>query len=898
MAKRMLIDATHPGETRVVVVSNGKVEEFDYETAAKAQLKGNIYLAKVTKVEPSLQAAFVDYGGNRHGFLPFSEIHPDYYRIPIADREALLAEEEALRSRSGEIVAAEEIEESDGDEAGAGGADADTEADPEAEEAERRTRRRTKAARRRAESGSEADEGESGDGDNGTGPVEEIDTEASVDTVGGDEVEEAARRRAKLMRRYKIQEVIKRKQVMLVQVTKEERGTKGAALTTYLSLAGRYCVLMPNTAKGGGISRKIGNAADRKRLKSVLNELDIPEGMAVIVRTAGAQRTKAEIRRDYEYLMRLWDEIRTKTLESTAPAQINEEANLIKRAIRDLYSRDTEEILVEGEEGYKAAKAFMKMLMPSHARHVKHYTDPQIPLLYRYEVEQQLDLMHEPEVRLKSGGSIVINPTEALVAIDVNSGKATRERHIEETALKTNLEAADEVARQLRLRDFAGLIVIDFIDMEEPRHNREVERRLKEAMKADRARIQLGRISPFGLLELSRQRLRPSLFETETQVCKVCRGTGFRRSDSSASLHVLRTVTEEAIKRGGGELVVTVPTSVALYLLNERRAAILDLEQRYGLRVAVRADEALLPPDHELKRLSSEGTPPAQQPSARAEVLEVEEETAQTEAEGEEERGGERDERRSRRGRRGGRRRREEPRETRRDEDTVEAAAGAEEEGADAEDGDSHEDEESKAKRRRRGKRGGRRRSKGREAQAGEQASADQEEGEEEVELQTSEAEATPDSDVTRAPETVEAGEPTSEAEATPESDRGPEADGEGEGEASRAKRRPRRARRKPAAAEAKAETEAESAAVADQAPKAEASETPEAPAEDAEPEEPPHPAASAAQPDVGTATGEAAASANDGAAAPGESGKPEAEAESESETKPRKRGWWNRFVG
>jgi ribonuclease E len=899
----MLIDATHPGETRVVVVSNGKVEEFDYETAAKAQLKGNIYLAKVTKVEPSLQAAFVDYGGNRHGFLPFSEIHPDYYRIPIADREALLAEEETLRAKAEDIVPAEEIDET-GHEADEG----ERAEDPEAEEAERRTRRRTKAARRNAE---ENGDGEGAEGENGSGPVEEIDTEASVDTVGGDEVEEAARRRAKLMRRYKIQEVIKRKQVMLVQVTKEERGTKGAALTTYLSLAGRYCVLMPNTAKGGGISRKIGNAADRKRLKSVLNELDIPEGMAVIVRTAGAQRTKAEIRRDYEYLMRLWDEIRTKTLDSTAPALINEEANLIKRAIRDLYTRDTEEILVEGEEGYKAAKAFMKMLMPSHARHVKHYTDPQIPLAYRYEVEQQLDLMHEPEVRLKSGGSIVINPTEALVAIDVNSGKATKERHIEETALKTNLEAADEVARQLRLRDFAGLIVIDFIDMEEPRHNREVERRLKEAMKADRARIQLGRISPFGLLELSRQRLRPSLFETETEVCKVCHGTGFRRSDSSASLHVLRTVTEEAIKRGGGELVVTVPTSVALYLLNERRAAILDLEQRYGLRVSVRADEAMLPPTHELKRLSSEGTPPAQLPSSKAAALDEEDEVVEEarDEDEEEERSGGRDERRGRRGRRGGRRRRpggEEAREARTengDEETASEETASEETAETREaGGDEEGDEERKATRRRRGKRGGRRRSKTRDQQAAEEGedraddqsddrgddggddrTDDRTDGEAPAETEgTSEAEAKPDSE--SAPESEEAAAPTSEAEAAPEA-----ADSSAPAPEKEApKRRPRRARRKPAAAETEAESKPDAEPAApDEAPApVAASDAPAPSATEAEAEAAPASEAEAAD-ETPERTPEPV-----GAEASG------SDAEAEESNKPRKRGWWNRIVG
>ncbi|WP_119167229.1 Rne/Rng family ribonuclease [Algihabitans albus] len=868
MAKRMLIDATHPDETRVVVVANGKVEEFDYETAAKAQLKGNIYLAKVTKVEPSLQAAFVDYGGNRHGFLPFSEIHPDYYRIPIADREALLAEEEALRARSEGPV----------EEEGPGDSGEDALDEPSEDDAGLDAEAYDLDAVVADEGPDDADQDsvEQGSADTGRAraPVEEVETEGSVDTVGGDEVEEAARRRAKLMRRYKIQEVIKRKQVMLVQVTKEERGTKGAALTTYLSLAGRYCVLMPNTAKGGGISRKIANAVDRKRLKSVVGELLIPEGMAVIVRTAGAQRTKPEIRRDYEYLLRLWDDIRTNTLESTAPALIHEEANLIKRAIRDLYARDTEEILVEGDEGYKAAKAFMKMLMPSHARHVKHYTDPQIPLVYRYGVEQQLDLMHEPQVQLRSGGSIVINPTEALVAIDVNSGKATRERHIEETALKTNLEAADEVARQLRLRDFAGLIVIDFIDMEEPRHNREVERRLKEAMKADRARIQLGRISPFGLLELSRQRLRPSLFETETEVCKVCAGTGHRRSNNSASRLVLRALTEEAIKRGGGELTVTVPTSVALFLLNERRHAVQDLEQRYGVSIAVRADDTLLTPDYDLRRLTSEGAPPVQVP-AREPITEASSEEEQAD-------GGE--ERRSsgRRGRRGGRKRRsgseDEVRASERtDEQSLEEAPETvEPAGADADAEEDEQDEARQAKRRRRGKRGGRRRSKARQVR-------DEQDGESENGTLEEPAGDAGDPDATDDPDTaddavreaggdVSAGEPPADAEPADEPV-----------QEEKPKRRSRRPRRKPAtAAESRSDVAAEERPVPDSLPE------PVNSVESERVEPQPEPALASLSPATAEPEPEPVPAGQAERAKDAEPQQPES----------KRRGWWNRIVG
>jgi ribonuclease E len=603
MAKRMLIDSSHPEETRVVVQSGNRLEDFDYETSSRKQLKGNIYLAKITRVEPSLQAAFVEYGGNRHGFLPFSEIHPDYYRIPIADREALLAEEAALRSEpadevpddseieppaieapedagAAELRDAEQPDEGDGD--GDNGDEGD-EGDGAIE-----------AAEASAEDGGEADLEDAGaEAEAAAADPVQVETEERVDTVGGDEVEEAARRRAQLMRRYKIQEVIKRRQVLLVQVTKEERGNKGAALTTYLSLPGRYCVLMPNTNKGGGISRKISNASDRKRLKSILSELEIPEGIAVIVRTAGSQRTKLEIRRDYEYLLRLWDSIRQSTLQSSAPALIYEEANLIKRAIRDLYSRDMDEVLVDGDEGYKAAKEFMKSLTPSHAKKVQQYKDTNVPLFQRYQVESQLDAMHSNTVQLRSGGYLVFNQTEALVAVDVNSGRATRERHIEETALKTNLEAAEEIGRQLRLRDLAGLIVIDFIDMEESRRNREVERRLKDALRNDRARIQLGRISPFGLLEMSRQRMRPSLFESSTELCPHCGGDGRVRTVESLALQVLRRLEEEGIRDAGGEMTVTVPTQVALYLLNRKRDHLVAVEQRYDFRVSVETDDHL-----------------------------------------------------------------------------------------------------------------------------------------------------------------------------------------------------------------------------------------------------------------------------------------------------------------
>ncbi len=683
MANKMLIDATHPEETRVVVVRGNRVEEFDFESANRKQLRGNIYLAKVTRVEPSLQAAFVDYGGNRHGFLAFSEIHPDYYQIPVADRQALIDEEErahrdaeaeadrragggngrhhhprrrhAAERRTEETVHSEPIDgemaegdvaadqvatDNGGDDAEhAGGTDiaaqtpvepmdlpaspaeaapfysaatsepagsaethADTTPDPDvvAEHAEA-----AQAAAERGEGeppphdGEHADahhadarngEADAGDdaSENGDGEEEEV-----VESVGGaDVMEEVPDRMPRLRRQYKIQEVIKRRQIMLVQVVKEERGTKGAALTTYLSLAGRYSVLMPNTARGGGISRKITSFQDRKRLKEVAQELEVPDGMGVILRTAGAARTKPEIKRDFEYLMRMWETVRDVTLKSTAPTLVYEEGSLVKRSIRDLYNKDIDEVIVAGDGAYHEAHGFMRMLMPSHARNVKPYRETQ-PMLTRFGIESQLDAMFSPVVQLRSGGYIVINQAEALVAIDVNSGRATREHHIEDTALKTNLEAAEEVSRQLRLRDLAGLIVIDFIDMDEKRNNRSVERRLKECLKHDRARIQVGRISHFGLLEMSRQRIRTSVLESSTDKCPHCGGTGHVRSVASVALQVLRMIEETLLRGGTHNLIVRTRSDIAIYVLNHKRAHLRDLEERFRIAITINADATM-----------------------------------------------------------------------------------------------------------------------------------------------------------------------------------------------------------------------------------------------------------------------------------------------------------------
>ncbi len=593
MGSKMLVDATHSEETRVVVVRGNRIEEFDFESAARKQLKGNIYLAKVTRVEPSLQAAFVEYGGNRHGFLAFSEIHPDYYQIPVADRQALLREQEEDDANEHE----EDNDDNNGEAEPSGEAQAlQASEEPhlasdivEAEEIEAEEAGEPPAEEAAPDSEVLAQEAPAvGEVGVGVETVEEDAESQKVESIGAeDALEEVPRRQRRAPRRqYKIQEVIKRRQIILVQVVKEERGNKGAALTTYLSLAGRYCVLMPNTARGGGISRKITDAGDRRRLKEVARDVEVPQGMGVIVRTAGAQRTRPEIKRDFDYLMRLWENVRDLTLHSTAPALVYEEGSLIKRSIRDLYTKDVDEVFVEGEAAYREAKDFMKMLMPSHAKNVKLYKDTR-PLFSKHQTETQLDALYSPTVTLPSGGYIVMNQTEALVSVDINSGKATREHNIEDTALKTNLEACDEIARQLRLRDLAGLVVIDFIDMEENRNNRAVERRLKDALKNDRARIQVGRISHFGLMEMSRQRLRPGLLEGSSRPCPHCEGRGIVRSISSCGLSVLRAIEEHLISRKAEHLTVKCTREVAFYVLNEKRDNLLAIEQNYGISVFI-----------------------------------------------------------------------------------------------------------------------------------------------------------------------------------------------------------------------------------------------------------------------------------------------------------------------
>ena len=576
MAKKMLIDATHAEETRVVVVEGNKVEEFDFESLNKKQLAGNIYLAKVTRVEPSLQAAFVDYGGNRHGFLAFSEIHPDYYQIPIEDRKLLIEEERAYAQQIQEESEKRELELENELTTGEHSQDINEFMDQNEE----------KALDTEITNSSEALQTSK----------DETNTE-TADKEGSSEVNKIKPRH----RRYKIQEVVKVRQILLIQVVKEERGNKGAALTTYLSIAGRYCVLMPNTARGGGISRKITNANDRKRLKSIANDLDIPDGTGLIIRTAGANRTKVEIKRDFEYLLRQWEEVRDLTLKSIAPCQIYEEGSLIKRSIRDLYTRDVDEIFVEGEQGHKSAKEFMKMLMPSHAKKIRLYDNP-MPLFARYQVESFLSGMFNPTVQLKSGGYIVIGITEALVAIDVNSGRATKEASIEETALRTNLEASEEVARQLRLRDLAGLIVIDFIDMDERRNNNSVEKRLKEKLKNDRARIQVGRISNFGLLEMSRQRLRPGMLEATTAPCDYCHGTGLIRSDDNLALTILREIEEEAVRGKNKELLISSSFDVANFLINHKRDHILEIEKRNSISIRIEAQPNIKSPNYTIEK--------------------------------------------------------------------------------------------------------------------------------------------------------------------------------------------------------------------------------------------------------------------------------------------------------
>ena len=871
MTMRMLIDARHREETRVAVVKGNRIEEFDFESAEHKQLKGNIYLAKVTRVEPSLQAAFVDYGGNRHGFLAFSEIHPDYYQIPREDREALLREE---RAHAEEEAALRADYDEDEDAAGDDGVEVVEATHHDDEEGAHEA---------------EASEGESNEGGRPNRRKRE---------KGDDAADELRRKRMALRRRYKIQDVIKRRQVLLVQVVKEERGNKGAALTTYLSLAGRYCVLMPNTSHGGGISRKISNAADRKRLKSIIAEMALPSSMGCIVRTAGLQRTKPEIKRDFDYLARLWDEIREKTLRAAAPELIHNDSDLIKRAIRDIYNKDIEEVIVEGEHGYKAAKDFMKLLMPSHARRVKQYADA-VSLFQRASVEDQLAAMYNPVVQLKSGGYLVINPTEALVSIDINSGRSTREHGIEQTAVATNLEAAREIARQLRLRDMAGLVVIDFIDMEMNSNIRKVEKAMKEALKDDRARIQVGRISGFGLMEMSRQRLRTGVLEASTRQCPHCEDTGLVRTASSAGLGALRMLEEEAARGRGSVITLRASQEAAFYVLNNKRRELDEIEQRYGVRIVVLPDGEI-----EGARMSVEPSGPRPErvvtyaPLAEEEddldVIEEEEEEEEIVEEaaperqergergdrGEEREGGRR--RRRRRRRRGGQRddAQGETGEDNGAEDGDEGEESAESEtdaeAVTAEPAAEGEDEGGSRRRGRRGRRGGRRRREGGEAgaEAGETA------GEDSV-------------------ETVIEAEAAAPAEAAPVAEAAPEeAPAE---EAPKTRRRPRARKAKDAAAEpAVVEATEAPAEVVAEAPAAE----PVA-EEAAEKPKPKRTRKKKVEPVAEEAAVEAAPAVTEVAAAPAEAAPaseavtadPAAEVESDENGEPR-RGWWQRTFG
>jgi ribonuclease E len=861
MAKKMLIDATHPEETRVVVVDGTKVEEFDFESLSKRQLAGNIYLAKVTRVEPSLQAAFVDYGGNRHGFLAFSEIHPDYYQIPVADREALLAEEREYA----EALAAEAEEEAkpkrrrsrrrkpNGTKAEATETDAVTRGTPsgmdvvdldEPEDDDTAEAAQTPEASDAAEAAedspaaeAEADTPETGedatdaaDEDDGDDEGDEDGEETAQDdapaaeTVADDDTEEDIRPvRKPRPRKYKIQEVVKVRQIMLVQVVKEERGNKGAALTTYLSLAGRYCVLMPNTARGGGISRKITNAADRKKLKEIATALDVPQGAGLIVRTAGAKRTKAEIKRDYEYLQRQWEQVRELTLKSVAPALIYQEGDLIHRTIRDLYNRDIDEVLVEGEAGYRRAKDFMKMIMPSHAKNVKHHADP-MPIFAKYKVEGYLADMFNPVVQLKSGGYIVIGVTEALVAIDVNSGRATKEGSIEETATKTNLEAAEEVARQVRLRDLAGLLVIDFIDMDERRNNAAVEKRLKDKLKTDRARIQVGRISAFGLLEMSRQRLRPGMLEATTQPCSHCHGTGLLRSDDSLGLSILRQLEEEGTRGRAKEVLLTAPVGIVNFLINNKRDYIEAIEARTGLSIRIEADAHMISPDFKIERFKTATrrvaavAPITSMDAALMDEIEEEVLVEETEDESPETVDSDDQPKKKRRRRRGGRGRRKNDDETQDNGENGDTSEAEADETAEAEDvsetdteaGTGEDGGEEQPRKKRRGRRGGRGRSKSSRDDA-EDSPSDAEEADETADAADASSDAEEVSEP--APEAVaaEAEEPTPEvAEAEPEPQPQPEPEPEPEPEEPVAEAEPEpEPEPEPAGAEADAEAEA-----------------------------------------------------------------------------------------
>jgi len=915
MATRMLIDARHSEETRVAVLKGNRIEEFDFESAEHKQIKGNIYLAKVTRVEPSLQAAFVDFGGNRHGFLAFSEIHPDYYQIPAQDREALLAEEQAaaeeeaaLREQDDEDEAPEPIDEDEDDD------------EPGVEEID--TSEKDKVATIEEgqledsdddDSDDDADEDDDGDGD---GDEESEDAESEDDGDDGNkrrgrgrgrgrnqsrggkgrrqgrqgsnrsggsrakEIDEARAKRQALRRRYKIQDVIQRRQVLLVQVVKEERGNKGAALTSYLSLAGRYCVLMPNSSHGGGISRKISSGADRKRLKSIVSDLSLPKSMGLIVRTAGLSRTKPEIKRDFDYLARLWDGIRERTMGSSAPSLIHSDSDLIKRAIRDIYNREIEEVIVEGEAGYKAAKQFMKLLMPSHARRVKAYNDA-VPLFQRYGAEDQLSAMYEPVVQLKSGGYLVINPTEALVSIDINSGRSTKEHGIEQTALHTNLEAAREIARQLRLRDMAGLVVIDFIDMDHNSNVRKVERAMKDALKNDRARIQVGRISGFGLMEMSRQRLRTGVLEASTRECPHCDGTGLVRTASSAGLSALRVIEDEAAKGKGTIITLHASTEAAVYLLNAKRSDLAEIENRYGVAVEVKPEGE----DEGAKmRVGSAGPKPTEAPKFDPIVDDEEDDDAVDDADAtdgtddSDEDGQPKKRRRRRRGGRGRNKNRQQ------DENSSEEGDEA------SEDSDSSPEETSEddaaEKKPRRGRRGGRGRSR---KQQGDEAG----ETTDTPEAQEAEAEPDQEAEAEPAPEAEEKpkpkrrtrkkadADPAVAEEAKPEAAE-PEA---AEPEAAE-KPKPKRAPRKKAAPKADADAPAEAVA-GEKAAKAE-----EKPKPKRAPRKKAAPKAKAKAEAAPAPEPEAANDANGSATAS------QAETGETDDGAPKRGGWWQRTFG
>ncbi|WP_137679129.1 Rne/Rng family ribonuclease [Aurantiacibacter suaedae] len=946
MATRMLIDARHPEETRVAVLQGNRIEEFDFESAEHKQIKGNIYLAKVTRVEPSLQAAFVDFGGNRHGFLAFSEIHPDYYQIPQSDRDALLAEEQAAAEEEAALR-----EQEDGDDVDLDEDDGDDEGEPGVEEIDTSEKKHVATIEDgHVENGDDDDsDGEDASGD-GDGDDDQDESESGEDDNGeqrsrrgrgrgrarrqgngrrsgggsrAKEIDEARAKRQALRRRYKIQDVIQRRQVLLVQVVKEERGNKGAALTTYLSLAGRYCVLMPNSSHGGGISRKISSGSDRKRLKSIVSDLSLPRSMGLIVRTAGLSRTKTEIKRDFDYLARLWDEIRENTLKSSAPSMIHSDSDLIKRAIRDIYNREIEEVVVEGEAGYKAARNFMKLLMPSHARRVKHYSDP-VPLFQRYGAEDQLSAMYDPMVQLKSGGYLIINPTEALVSIDINSGRSTKEHGIEQTALHTNLEAAREIARQLRLRDMAGLVVIDFIDMEHGSNVRKVEKAMKDALKNDRARIQVGRISGFGLMEMSRQRLRTGVLEATTRECPHCDGTGLVRTASSAGLSALRLIEDEAAKGKGTLITLYASTEASIYLLNSKRADLAEIEKLYGVTVEVQPEGE----DEGAKmRVTSSGPRPTETPKFEQIVDEDDDDdTVDDEDEGNEDEsddGDDADQRRSkrRRRRRGGRgRNKNRTEDGDNDGSDDDGEEGSDDDASDNSQGDNTEsdnDEDGEDKPRRRRRRGGRGRNRRRDengAEGEDDASSDGDD--------SSAKDAEP-----QAADTKEAKEdtPAPEVAKTPE----PEAEkAEGEAAAPAEEEAPKPKRRSRAKkAEPKPEAEAESEAPAEEAPKpkrrsrAKKADTEAAPA--AEGEEAPKPKrrsrakkvaepapeeAIEAKPEADAtpapAEPEAAEPAQDTAPVE-EAPTPEAPAAEDSEAnaesgedQPKRGGWWQRTFG